>query len=168
MEILNLETLTSNGFVIAKTPSFLTKDDEEPERLRIEAYPSKLESSTPLGVAETAIAVKCYHDKIVIVDRSREETEIMLKDFFPKKGHCVVQIQTAKSDNDIWSVVYEKNCTAVVHYVKVHTHLEPVEAVVFVGMSQGLEDVLYLTDKANLDSELDALIPRYADYYNFL
>ena len=40
MEILNLETLTSNGFVIAKTPSFLTKDDEEPERLRIEAYPS--------------------------------------------------------------------------------------------------------------------------------
>lgn len=168
MEILNLETLTSNGFVIAKTPNFLTKKDDEPEQLKIEAYPSKLESSVPVGIADTAIAVKCYHDRVIIVDRSREETEIKLKDFFPKKGHCVVQIQSANSDTDIWSLVYEKNCTAVIHYVKVHSRLEPIEAVVFVGMSRGLEDVLYLTDKANLESELDMLIPRYADYYNFL
>ena len=168
MEILNLETLTANGFVIAKQPMFLTKENEKPERLRVEAYPSKLESSIPLRVADTAIAIKCHHDRVVIVDESGEETEIKLKDFFPEKKHCVIQIQTAGSDSDIWSLVYERDCTAIVHYAKVHTRLEPVEAVLFVGMSKNLEDVLYLTDRANLDNELDVLIPRYADYYSFL
>ncbi len=165
MEALDIRTLTEDGYVIAIRPP---RDGEKPETINLTF--AKRDGKKMIPAIKELHLVKVYHNRIVGIRIDGGFEEFYFEKIYQGTQSGEVTIESSNGEC-VWFFSFRPNSCGMVRFEKSDSgDLVDQEAIIFVGQTHGLEDIVTMwhlsRDEEEADSDLRDIIHRFHQHYS--